>query len=221
MEVTAIRPAVKNDHRANIFLNSKFAFSLDIAQLAELKLKVGQILDEAQLAELKRASNFGKLYQRTLEWVLARPRSVRETYDYLRRKKFQKPEYGIIDTDIDLVITRLSDKGYLNDQKFTEYYVENRQQNKGISIKKLRLELIKKGIKSELIEQTLMQASRDDEKEIQKVIAKKRRLKTYQNDAKLIQYLVRQGFSYELAKNSVLEMDWQNSVQNLSCGRLS
>ena len=63
MEVTAIRPAVKNDHRANIFLDGKFAFSLDIAQLAELKLKVGQILDEAQLAELKRASNFGKLYQ--------------------------------------------------------------------------------------------------------------------------------------------------------------
>ena len=209
-QITTLKPATHNDKRINVFLDGKFAFSLDLAQITDFKLKVGQILSEPEITKLKKASNFGKLYQRTLEWVLTKPRSVKETKDYLTRKKFQKPEYGITDEDITAVLTRLTAKNYLNDVNFTTYYIENRQQTKGISLKKLRLELIKKGISPSLIDQSLKQATRDDTTEITKIIIKKRRQAKYQDDTKLIQYLVRQGFDYELAKNSVLETDSQN-----------
>lgn len=207
MEITAIKPAVKNEHRANIFLDGKFSFSLDLTQLADAKLKVGQTLQPDQLIELKQLSNFGKLYQRTLEWVLTRPRSVQETKDYLIRKKFQKPEYEITDSAITAVLEKLQAKNYLNDVNFTTYYIENRFQKKGISQKRLRQELLKKGITDNLINQALAASPRDELTEIKKVIAKKRRLKTYQDDAKLIQYLLRQGFDFSLVQTAVHETD--------------
>ncbi len=85
-QITAIKPQQKNQNRVNIFVDNTYEFSLSISQLVDQKLKVGQQLDEAQLAALKKLSNFGKLYTRTLEWLLSRPHSTKETRDYLYRK---------------------------------------------------------------------------------------------------------------------------------------
>ncbi|MDO4889588.1 MAG: RecX family transcriptional regulator [Candidatus Saccharibacteria bacterium] len=198
--VSAIKPAIKNDHRVNIFIDEKFAFSLDLAQVVDFKLKVGKTLTEPEIKKLKKASNFGKLYQRTLEWVLSRPRSIRETKDYLRKKQFDKKDYGITDEDIEKVLEILLEKKYLDDQKFTEYYIENRFTKKGISRKRLKLELAKKGISPETIDGALEASGRDETEEIKKVIVKKR---TRYDDEKLLQYLVRQGFDYELSKSII------------------
>lgn len=205
MQITAIKPAVKNEHRANIYLDGKFSFSLDIAQLADAKLKVGQEITEEQLSTLRQQSNFGKLYQRTLEWVLSRPHSVKETRDYLVRKKYQKPEYEITDSAIDEVIQKLQAKNYLNDVNFTTYYVENRFQKKGVSAKRLRQELFKKGVSEQIIEQAIKDSERDDTEEIQKIIARLRRKKY--DEQKLIQYLLNQGFDYSLVQTVVRETD--------------
>ena len=56
----------------------------------------------------------------------------------------------------------------------------------------------KKGISKEIIDEVL--SNRNDEEEIIKVITKKR---DKYDDEKLINYLVRQGFSYQLAQNLV------------------
>ncbi|MBR3323571.1 RecX family transcriptional regulator [Candidatus Saccharibacteria bacterium] len=203
-EITDLRPAVKNENRVNVYINEKFAFSLDLTQVVDFKLKRGQKITPAELSKYQKASNFGKLYQRTLEWVLSRPHSVRETKDYLNKKKYQKPEYEISDEDIAAVIARLIDKRYLDDAKFAEYYIENRFQKKGISSKRLRLELTKKGIAPEQIEIAFAKIGRNDEEEIKKIINKKR---ARYDDDKLINYLVRQGFDFELARNCVRETD--------------
>ncbi len=224
--VSDIKQAVKNPNRVNVFINDKYSFSLDIAQVVDLSLKKGQTLTPEKLAEYKKASEFGKLYQRTLEWVLTRPHSIRETRDYLNRKKAktrssfsdrklgraplsmsEKESSSFGDDTIQEVISRLVEKGYLDDQKFAEYYVENRFVKKGISQKRLRMELIKKGVARSIIDDVLDSTTRNDEEEIKKIIAKKRA--RYDND-KLIQYLVRQGFDYALSKNLVLETDSQN-----------
>ena len=102
----------------------------------------------------------------------------------------------------DTIISRLISKKYLDDSKFAEYYVENRFVKKGISRKRLKMELIKKGITNDIIEQVL--DKRSDETEIKKIIAKKR---AKYDDDKLISYLVRQGFSYQLAQSLVRETD--------------
>ena len=202
LSITDIRQGVKNPNRANIFINGKYKFSLDITQLVDYKLKIGKSLTQAELSELQAASEFGKLYQRALEWVLTRPRSVKETRDYLRRKIYDKklnPDY------IDRIIDRLAAKHYLDDTTFATYYIENRFVKKGISQKRLRLELVKKGLAPDLIEQALATTPRDDAVEAKKIIARKR--KKYPDDDKLIQYLCRQGFSYQLARSLIQDSE--------------
>lgn len=230
-KITAIKPAVKNQHRVNIFIDQKFSFSLDLGQLSDAHLKIGQILDLEQIKQLKSLSNFGKLYQRALEYLASRPHSTKEIQDYLRRKQnkrltesklyeaksrfssqttvYQKPKKlapPISDQDIKQIIAKLTEYKYLDDANFAKYYVENRFQKKGISQRRLRLELTKKGIAPNIIDQVLFDSdcSRSDSDEIKKVITKKRRLGY--DDQKLIQYLVRQGFDYELAKDSVSKL---------------
>ena len=195
MKITNLKQGVKNPERVNVFVDSVFAFSLDVSQVVEFKLKVGLEVTEEQLAEFKSASEFGKLYQRALEWVLVRPRSEKELNEYLYKKIYEKK---LNKNYIDLIINKLKDKKYIDDMGFAEWYVENRFVKKGISRKRLRMELVKKGIASEIIEQVL--DKRNDEEEIKKIIAKKR---AKYDDEKLIQYLVRQGFQFELVRSLV------------------
>ena len=90
LQITDIKQAVKNENRVNIFVNKKYEFSLDIAQLVEFKLKIGTILTIEDLEKYKKASLIGKTYQRLLEWVLTRPRSVKEAKDYLNRRAYNQ-----------------------------------------------------------------------------------------------------------------------------------
>jgi regulatory protein len=201
-KITNFTPQQKNQDRVNVFIDEKYAFSLDIFQVSELKIKVGQELSETELENLKKASEFGKLYARTLNWLVSRPHSEREARDYLF-KKSTPPELSTA------VINRLKYKNYLNDANFARFWIENRFQTKGISKKRLELELMKKGIKKEIIVEALEGSSRSDVEEIDKIIAKKRKKYTDAPD-KLLAYLIRQGFDYELARSRVFETDSQN-----------
>ena len=211
--VTKMTSGVKDQNRVNIFLDGRFAFSLDVTQVIEFELKVRTKVTPEKLEELRRASEFGKLYQRTLEWAMSRPHSVRETQDYLKRRQLKRKQLNRqrekdqlkplpeIDSEVAaLVVQRLVEKKYLNDQKFAEYYVENRYQRKGISQKRLRMEMRNKGVDSGVIEAALEKVPRNEDEEIAKVIAKKRRK---YDDFKLVNYLVRQGFSFQKAKDAV------------------
>ena len=97
---------------------------------------------------------------------------------------------------------KISSKGYLDDRKFAAYYVENRFVKKGISQRRLTMELFKKGIDKGIVEEVLTESERDETEEARKIIAKKR---GRYDDEKLIAYLVRQGFSYQLARSLVLD----------------
>ena len=88
--VTDLRVGMRDENRVNVFLDGKFAFSLTIQQVADFKLKRGTILSEVEIAKIQKASNFGKLFQRALEYALSRPHSEREIRDYLKRKKMKR-----------------------------------------------------------------------------------------------------------------------------------
>lgn len=198
--ITDMKAGVKNPERVNVYVNGGFAFSLDVAQVVDYRIKVGAVLDEARIEELRNASEFGKLYQRALEWVLLRPRSVRETRDYLSKKVYEKK----LNKDyVDEVIGRLSDKGYIDDYRFAEFWAQNRFVKKGVSRKRLTMELMKKGISREIINGVLDE--RNDEEELRKMAAKKR--SRYKEPEKLMAYLVRQGFPYDLVRKVVEEED--------------
>lgn len=206
MIITAITAQQKDPNRVNIMVDGKYRFSLDIFQVGELGVRIGKDYSDAELTELETESQFGKLYARTLEYCLMRPHSAKEVRDYLYRKTrttrtrrrmtgeiVERPGVPIAVTD--RVFTRLVEKGYIDDEKFTRYWVENRSQLKGASRRKLQLELRAKGVDGSTIERMMAESERSDSDEIMKVIAKKQRL--YPDRQKFIQYLMRQGFRYD------------------------
>lgn len=207
--VSDIREAARDKNRVNVYIDDKFFCSLDIAQVVDLHVKIGRELNDEELEELKRASDFSKFYNRALEFTLMRPHSSKEVRDYLKRKtldrkvrvKNQKTgkyktvlKQGYDQSLVEPVYKRLEERGYIDDRRFAETWVENRNITKGSSLKKLRLELAQKGISQSIIGEVLAETDRDDVAELRKIIARK--AKKYPDEQKLIQYLMRQGFNY-------------------------
>ena len=128
------------------------------------------------------------------------------TYEYRGVQKTNlptKPADRITPEMIQEVVSRLESQNYINDQDFARYFIENCHQNKGISTKRLIQELKIKGIDSDIIEQAMFDQGtgnflRDEEVEIEKMI--KKQLRKTSDRQKIIAYLARQGFSYDLIK---------------------
>ena len=210
--ITDIKQAVKNQNRANIFVNGKYRFSLDIFQLTQLNVKIGSKFTKTEIENLEQQSEFGKLYALALNYCLMRPHSKKEISDYLWKKTLNRKlknrktgkfyeKKGVSNISVEQVLNRLIEKKYIDDEKFAKFWVENRNQRKGSSIKKLKSELFSKGVSSDIIEQVLSESNRNDEDEIQKIIAKK--AKKYTDEQKLIAYLARQGFSFDEIKKVI------------------
>ena len=131
------------------------------------------------------------------------------TYEYRGVQKSNlptKPADRITPEMIQEVVSRLESQNYINDQDFARYFIENRHQNKGISTKRLIQELKIKGIDSDIIEQAIFDQGtgnflRDEEVEIEKMI--KKQLRKTSDRQKIIAYLARQGFSYDLIKSKL------------------
>ncbi len=213
MKITSISAQVRNPDRVNVSVDGKFRFSLDIFQLTEHGVRVGKEYSEEELAVLESESSYGKLYTKSLEYCMLRPHSSREMRDYLWRKtretKYKsrsgelKTRPGVAQEIATRVYDRLVEKGYIDDEKFARWWVENRNLRKGTSRRKLQAELQAKGVASALIAAILEDSSRNDENELAKIIAKKRA--KYPDEQKLIAYLARQGFRYDDIKSALQE----------------
>lgn len=211
MKITDISIQAKNADRVNICIDGKFRFSLDIFQVGQLGIKVGKEYDESEIAEIENESAFGKLYSRALEYCLMRPHSAREVKDYLWRKtratKYKtrdgqiKEREGATEPNASRTFERLVERGYIDDEKFARFWIENRNLTKGTSRRKLTAELRAKGVENTIIESIFAESERNDDDELRKVLAKKR-IK-YTDEHKLIAYLARQGFSYDDIKTAL------------------
>jgi len=201
MKITRISAQVRDKDRVNISIDGKYRFSLDLLQMLDLGLKVGNEYTEEELQVLEEESKFGKLYTRTLEYCLVRPRSRREIQQYLYRKtrptrgKTGELREGVSQALTERVFERLDEKEYLNDETFARFWVENRNLRKGSSMRKLQSELSSKGVSQQIVQVILDETERSDTSEIEKIIAKKS--KRYDDPQKFMAYLARQGFSYD------------------------
>lgn len=212
MKITDISLQAHDKNRVNVSVDGKYRFSLDVFQVGELGVKIGREYTEAELASLEDDSQFGKLYARAVEYCLVRPRAIREVGDYLRRKTLttrrrsartgkiiERP--GVKSEIAERVLRRLINKKYLDDEKFARFWLEQRFLKKGTSIRRLRLELAHKGIDSKIIDSLIKENIRSDGEELQKIISKKRH--HYNDEQKFMQYLARQGFSYDDIKEAL------------------
>jgi regulatory protein len=192
MTITKITSQVKNPDRVNIFVDSKYRFSLTINQVIDEKVKIGQELDDSKIKYFEKISAEGKQKIKALEWLMIRPHSEKEFKEYLYRKK--------IDTSVgkswqvDFI-----KHGYLNNENFAKWWVDNRKR-KNKSTRFIKSELMQKGISAEIINNLLADHEITDDEALKKLIITKQRQARYADQVKLTSYLVGKGFSYSRVK---------------------
>jgi regulatory protein len=197
MKITKITQQVKKRDRYSVYVDEAYSFSLSESALLESRLVSGQELTREEVERYKQLSNDDKLYGRALNYVALRPRSVWEVEFYLKRKDSPAPL-------IEQITNKLLELGLLDDRKFAEAFVHDRRLLRSASKRKLQLELKKKHIANEIIEQVLHDDETDERAMLQQLVDKKRQQSKYrEDDMKLMQYLARQGFSYGDIKDAL------------------
>ncbi len=197
MRVTDITPQERNPQIYNIFLDGKFAFGLSDTEARNHNVHIGIELSKAQVEKLRTASSISKAYNRSLHYISIRPRSVGEVQLYLNRKG-----YDVAITS--KVIKKLEDANLLNDKEFARIWVENRLLLKPSSRRRLEQELLQKKISKDEIKNTLTTYHQAEElDQAQKLVIKKIKNPSYADKQKLLQYIIRQGFSYAIAKKAL------------------
>ena len=138
--------------------------------------KIGQEFTEKEYNEVLRTVVFTNARKKAL--------SLLAKMDYASgdmRLKLRKAEFP--EEVIELVISGLLDKGYLDDRRYAQNYVETRSQSKGKGM--LRLELQKKGICAEEIELALETLSGQEEQNGAYMLLKKKYLEWRREQSRL------------------------------------
>ena len=196
MRITAIKQQVKNHSRYSVYIDDTFSFGIGESALIESGIKSGQEITAAELSAFKDSAELDNAYNKTLNLIARRLRSEWEIRQYLQTKKFE-PE------QIDQVVARLYARQWLDDSAFARMWVENRRSLKSASARRIMQELKAKHVKEEIIRQVLEEDRHEDNAVLQNLIERKRKQTRYQDDQKLMAYLVRQGYNYQDIKNAM------------------
>jgi regulatory protein len=146
--ITSIRVQKKNPRRANLYLDGKFVLGLSIEVVGDFGLRRGQVLSEQDMEALREAEGQGRAYEDAQRLLSYRARSTAEVRQRLARKGYQEGQ-------IEAVITRLAEQGFLDDRAFARAWVEGRLALHPRGRYGLSSELRRKGLPKEIIEEVL------------------------------------------------------------------
>jgi len=150
----------------------------------------------SKAGKLKARLSEGELYEYAVKALGRRMRSEVE----LRRLMRQRVELGERgEAAIAAVVTRLKEQRYLDDQSYAETYARLRQENDKLGARRVRRDLAQKGLKAELIEETMdARYGETNEETLARQHLERKRIKKPENEretARVVRRLVAAGFS--------------------------
>lgn len=191
--------------KVRVYIDEDYAFLLYQKDINRYHLEVGMELSQNQYDEIIEDTIYRRAKQKALAILKYMDRS-----EFELRKKLKEAGYteGIVDRTIEY----LYEYNYINDERFALLLIKSKKSVKSKMI--LRMELLKKGISKELLDELLQREYEDSEDDpeltaIRKAIAKKtRNIETLSQEEKqkLIASLYRKGFQMDKIKQ-ILNMD--------------
>lgn len=142
-------------------------------------------------------------YQSALRSLAAREMSRLEVARTLRRK-------GHPEAVVSEVVERLRSEGWVDDLRFACAFLRYRQRSKPASIQQLRAELAKRGCGTDIVEEALSQVCEDaplDDLALALAAIGKRRGSEATNPERLLRFLARRGFSFDVARRALAAAD--------------
>jgi regulatory protein len=189
-EITGIKVQKRNPDRVSIYLDGEYAFGL--SRIVAAWLYTGQRLSDEKINTLCSEDGYEVAYQKALMLINHRQRTSYE----IRQKLNEK---GFSDSQIDEVLLKLQRAGLVEDGKYAQLWVENRNSFHPRSQRLMRMELLHKGVANEDIEKALAGSAEDAELATQAAMQQIRKyshLNWEDFRKKLSAFLLRRGFSY-------------------------
>jgi regulatory protein len=203
-EITGIKSGKnRQEKRVNVFLDGEFAISILSEVALDEHLHVGQELAADRLKELVEADSLQRCLNAAFRYLAHRPRSESEVRQRLQR-------YGSESTSIGKALARLKEQGLVNDTEFARFWKDNRESFSPRSKRLTRLELKRKGLDNDIIEQVTSELD-DSDSAYRAAVKKAQRLSNadYQEfRRRLGEHLSRRGFGYDVVKDTV-EKVWE------------
>lgn len=192
-QITALEVQKRNKERVNVYLDGEFAFGLPIIEAA--RLKKGQELSEEEIAALRAIDDVTRAFDMAVSLLARRPYSTAEIRRYLESKEIAEPV-------VQEALSRLEQRGYVDDHAFAQYWIENREQFRPRGPRALQFELRQKGIAEDVIASALEGMDSHDAA-YRAASEKARRLRGLSRrdfGQKLGAFLARRGFDYDIVR---------------------
>ncbi len=161
---------------------------------------------DAKPREINPEKARAKTFDRAVNLLTYKQRSVTELRTRLLEKDWTTPEI------VDSVLDKLKEYNYLNDEQFAKNFAASQIRQKPIGKRVLKQKLAMKKLDKETVDEALEKAFEEtpEEEIIERAITKRLRLKgkpeTREDAKKFYDYLLRQGFSYDLVSNKMREI---------------
>jgi len=202
-KITALHIGKSRRKRVNVFLDGKFAFSLEAEVAVKEGLQLGQELSASEIEALARSDHFHRCLNAAAHYLSYRPRSEFELEERLHRRGFDGDS-------VEAVLTKLKEQGVVDDMEFAQFWKDNRESFSPRSQWLTKLELRRKGVADDIIDQ-VTDAIDDDNSAYRVALSKARSLPLSDRQGfrrRLGDYLKRRGFGYGVINHTV-ERVWQ------------
>jgi regulatory protein len=196
-----LKPQRKNPDRTSVYLDGKYAFSVDKTTLARLGHFTETEISQTELDKLFYEAEKTKARNYAFLLLSYRMRAKKELEDRLRRREYS-------DRVIQDLMDELETLGLIDDKKFAEAFTQDRL-SFGLKGKRLIFaELIKRGVGNTNIKTALSAIEEEKEQEICKRLIEKysnryRKLPWNEKKQKFYALLTRRGFSYPIIKKAL------------------
>ncbi|MCA9859328.1 MAG: RecX family transcriptional regulator [Thermomicrobiales bacterium] len=205
--VTSIEAQKNSTTRYSIFLDGEFAFGVSRDLLLESGLSKGVFVDRDAIDRILAKDAVDRAVASAMRALEQRMQTRLELRTRLMRKGFESET-------IDTAMERLSNYGYLNDERFAELWIENRLAHRPRGRRMLEQELRQKGIDRQIIQETVANMEIDDRSAAIELATKRLRsvqgLPAAEQKKKLTGILARKGFDFGTIRftlETVLEED--------------
>ena len=163
MKITDIRPRRKG--LSAVYIDGEYALSLDTQTLLEHRIDIGRELDDEELHDLIESSNERRAKEKALWLISYRSHYKKELRDKISRTCDRQ--------SAEKAVERMEELGLVNDRDYAERCAQTLIFTKHMSKRGAAMELRRKGIESEIIDEVLDDIEVDEREQIQAVIERK------------------------------------------------
>ena len=189
-----------------MYLNGDPALEVSDWTIGKCGLRTGDDLDDRTIEKIKSSEAETQAKNIAINYLSYRPRSSKEIIDHLTKKGYSR-------ACAEDVTCQLQSVRMVNDLEFARAFVRDRLKRKPTGQALLRMQLRAKGIPSSMVDTVLTELISLQSQQASALQAAKRKIQLTQYSKRnpdeekrkkhLLEFLLRRGFSYEIALKAI------------------